>query len=166
MAFYNEQHKGKSHFHHQEPNPHWELDLESLLWEQASQKTFQVPEEYRAPTLTLSCKVIRALLQGWFCMPCAPAWAATGVPPPLLAESELCAGHSFLQGEGLSVPKLALHWGQWGLLADVAPATLALCPSPQRAAASGQCPPPSQHCLSLQTSTVMCDAPPSWKQGH
>lgn len=95
MASYNEQHKGKPHFHHQEPNPHWELDLESLLWEQASQKTFQVPEEYRAPTqpaptLTLSCKVIRVLLQGWFCMPCAPAWDVTGVPPPLLAESELC----------------------------------------------------------------------------
>lgn len=87
-------------------------------------------------TLTLSCKLNQVLLQGWFCMPCAPCLGCHRCATSSAGRVQSCTRHSFLQGEGLSVPKLALCEGQWGLLADAAPATFASCPSPQRTAES------------------------------
>lgn len=98
-------------------------------------------------TLTLSCKLNQVLLQGWFCMPCAPpAWAAVGVPPPLLAEYRAAPGSLSCKEKGflcpsrhsardsgdcwqmqhlLHLPRVPLHRGQQSLWA-VSPSFTAL----------------------------------------
>lgn len=112
-------------------------------------------------TLTLSCKLSQVLLQGWFCMPCAPpAWAA-------MVCHLLCWQSTELHQAVFPARRRAFCAQAGTLLGTVGTvgrcSTCYICLvslSTEGSRASGQCPPPSQHCLSLQTSTLMYDAPP------